>query len=181
MGFFCRLRLFQRKRRIGEIGTAVLHVLVQKQTVEIVGQVIVMRDIGAGAFGCVALNPAPQRVPGAIGGAHPCRQRAGIAVAQDQPDQRVDVVVFDDQAFIHIRLAQGQIGACAQPAQHARIADTDADRFAAARPEVSAMAVGIGDAQLPVADQTRHHPVKNRLPHRFHPAWVVNALIQHDQ
>ena len=55
MRLLLRLRLFQRVVGRAEIGAGILPVGIKEQIVERAGQVVVMRDIGAGALGRVEL------------------------------------------------------------------------------------------------------------------------------
>ena len=45
MRLLVNLRLFQTVRRIGEVGAAILHVGIEEEPVEIIAEIIMMRDV----------------------------------------------------------------------------------------------------------------------------------------
>ena len=134
MGFLVGLRLLQRHLRAAPvkvpIGTAILQVLVQKQLVEVVADIIMMRD--------VAFRPTAKVEPVQTGRrivAH-LRDKARLAklatafkrpVCPQQLDQLHDVALLDDQAAIHECLGRPETRIQQDLPYHAFVAQPDCD------------------------------------------------------
>ena len=104
------LRFFKGCRRIGEIGTGILPVLVQEHVIEPARQIIMMMHMGTCPRRRIELRKAayqPAPTPG-----QKKHYRTGIALRQighQQVEQGGDITLLHRQAAIHVKLAQFQV------------------------------------------------------------------------
>ena len=136
------LRLFQAVGGVGVIGTAILAVGVEEEVVQVVAEVIVVGDVFLRLGGGVA---AKQRGDFA----HPAlrHELATLAAelpaigADDQLQQVEDAAFLDDQAAVHIGLAE----------REARVADDIEGELAIGKADGDRLGVGIGTEALALA------------------------------
>ncbi len=129
-----RLRLLQSHVRPLEIGAGILQVLIEEPAIEVERQVVVVRNVApcgrAGVSGLANLPPPAPHRPGFASGSRPL----GVAGAKIQ--QVADRAALQDQAAVHIGLADAQIGLGHDPGEGQGIGDPGDDRRLAAVAQV---------------------------------------------
>jgi hypothetical protein len=102
------LRPLQAHARLAEIGTGILHIVVQKEAVQLLRQVVVMGDVPARPlYRIVPLDPASQTQKCLRAKRQPMLIQADLAgVADQQVQEIVKAAVLDADQAVHIGLRQ---------------------------------------------------------------------------
>ena len=106
MALLVELGLLQCLAGLGEVGTGILAVAVEEEVVELVVEVVVMRDIALRTANRIVLLDQAQDFLEREG---PTQQGSGLDgrdVAAEEVEQVVDVAVLHRQVAIHVSFAE---------------------------------------------------------------------------
>src|SRR5579871_4213936 len=144
------LRLFERfMLGVAEVRAGILHLIVEKQTIEFSRDVVVMTGVSGGAPDRVGLMPATQAAPYTP---HQLLRAVGIkpgAVNREQQQEIVDSgAVLERQRTIHIGFGGAQFRIDEKPGVELAIVEADRDVWpGSALAKHMHLAVGIVDPQ----------------------------------
>ena len=153
---------------MGEIGAGILPVAVQEEVVQLVRQIVVVRDVGLRPRDRIVLMEAPQQRLAEAPGA-PERMLEGDPAA-DRADvhEVVERALLDRQRAVHIGLADMEIGVEREAPVQRPVVQADGHLGPFAAPDPMTQAVGIDDRQpTPLQDppgELREHHCVEALP-----------------
>ncbi|MPM67009.1 hypothetical protein SDC9_113924 [bioreactor metagenome] len=111
LGQLCRFQVFVA---LLEIGAGVLALAVQKQLIEPVVQIVVMRHVGTRFAAQIVLQQGPQLHAPGIEHAYRGADGHMPGAAQHQLQHVVDRALLDQQALLHEQLAKVEVGVAQQ-------------------------------------------------------------------
>src|SRR5581483_2884907 len=139
-------RVEAHPRRL-EIGAGILQVLVEEERVEPAVEVVVLRDVAAGARQRVQRPQMPGEMAEARDGAGDrARPRVGV-VRDDERKKVVDRAGLDGEAAVHERLAELQLGVEEDRPLDRLRCEADADLSRSAVAEAMNLAFGVNDLE----------------------------------
>ena len=150
--FFVVLRLFEIFVFAAEIGAGILPVAVEKEVVELIGQIVMVGDVLPGAGQRVELMDAAQKLVRPV---EQPRQHAlghGLDVELQQVDQVVKAALLDRQAAVDISLRQIEPRPDDQLAVQGPVVQADRRTRPGRSGEIMGGAAGVDDAQPTLGD-----------------------------
>ena len=153
MRFLVGLGLLQAVLGVGEVGAAILTVIVEEELVQLVLEVIMVGDVALRTRGAVAPEqPFPAKLA-LLDGLAVVAALFPAVVAGDELQKVEDRPVLDDQPAVHISLADRQARVAHQLERDLAIGNADRQILAAAGPISVPLAVGHDDRNPPPAQQ----------------------------
>ena len=137
-------------------------VVVEKQPVKLIADVVVVRDIRRRSLQGV-VHPALDRKPRPRQKLDPARAAAARHIAADDGEHVVDRAALNVDAAIHEQIAEGHFGIAQQRGLDALIRDFDQRRVACAVADDEALAARLLNLNRPDTDQLRCEFTKNVL------------------
>ncbi len=162
MRFLVRLGLLEAVGGIGEVGAAILQVVVEKQAIEVVADIIMVSDIAPRGFGVVASKQVEQALLALVERFAPAVLVFPAIGSDHQPQKVENVAVLDRQAPVHKGLADPDSRIAGDIERDFAVRQPNLERWTAAGPEAALAAVGKGHRQPPLADQLANQCVDHR-------------------
>ena len=151
-----------------EVGAGVLAVGIEEQPVEAAVEVVVVGDVLARAAEGVVLAQAAREVADAVDRLHPPGRAGGAEILEQDGEEIVDRALLDDEAAVHERLAELEVGVQDHAPLGRQIGEAGDDRIAAAVAEPVPLAGTVDDLELSALDPAREDHLKQAI-HRDTP------------